>query len=61
MASVMYMYVPFNMCFFVQSDRDNVHGQQPSKQLTSSMPQNIADQSNSQMELAGHSNVRISL
>ncbi|CAO2817397.1 unnamed protein product [Amaranthus hypochondriacus] len=40
-----------------QSDRDNVHGQQPSKQLTSSMPQNIADQSNSQMELAGHSNV----
>ncbi|KAL2933285.1 Nuclear transcription factor Y subunit A-1 [Bienertia sinuspersici] len=36
-------------------DRDNAQAQQPLKQMPSSMPQNLGDQSNSQMELLGHS------
>lgn len=39
----------------LEADRDNAQAQQPLKQVPSSMPQNLGDQSNSQMELVGHS------
>lgn len=38
-----------------QLESDNSQGQQPFKPVTSSMPQNLVDPSNSQMDLIGHS------
>lgn len=43
-----------------QLHKDNTQDQQPLNQVQSSMPQNLGDQSNAQMELVGHSIVMTS-